>query len=214
MTTPQEITHAADDDSDVTRSDFPCCDPRAVTPTVGWLVENAARDAYRREGVYEQPGCPWDLLFDSERAHWRQDVAPTVKAVLAALPGQQCSCGTTYADYEGPQEDCHVHGRPYSEWVQIARLAQHQRDSAESEAVALSVKLGRVRALHQRENLYDVCSAVACERDHFEVNAGELLHDDEVIAVVCSECHDEDGDATHYPCPTIAALDGVSTDGE
>lgn len=49
------------------------------------LTDFAARDMYQREGVYEQPGCPWDELFQFEHRKWRETVTPTIDALLPVI---------------------------------------------------------------------------------------------------------------------------------
>lgn len=46
---------------------------------------------------------------------------------LATAVRERCHCGTPGLDYEGPQEDCPVHGRSYDDvWALAAR---HQEEA-------------------------------------------------------------------------------------
>lgn len=49
------------------------------------LTDLAARDMYQREGIYEQPGCPWDDLLDSEHKFWRDTATPTIDALMPVV---------------------------------------------------------------------------------------------------------------------------------
>lgn len=67
-----------------------------------------------------------------------------------ALEGR-CVCGTTYETYEGPEEDCPIHGREYSWWVEATQqLAVKLAEALRGSEV---IKPKEVRAFTKEEKI-------------------------------------------------------------
>lgn len=69
-------------------------------------------------------------------------------------------------------------------------------------------KVERVREVHRRIPIYEMCDEGGCENAHcFETAAGDYAHDDDLVGHVCYGCSDlSDEEPIYWTCDTIKAL--------
>ena len=77
-----------------------------------------------------------------------------------------------------------------------------------AEVRELRAKVERVREVHRRTPIYEMCVENGCENVHcFETAVGEYAHDDDLVGHVCYGCSDlSDEEPIYWPCDTIKAL--------
>lgn len=144
-------------------------DVLAAHPTWSWVCNNA-------DGTHTIRciGCDARTTIrvyaDRTPAHFAHVEAMLAEAGIG--PVGVCDCyshGFTPDTYEGPQETCPVHGRPYAEWVERAAAAEEELTAlrgpiAEAERRGAQRVLAAVEALHATEYAKKACPSCRAAR--------------------------------------------------